>query len=64
LLLQARKNDPAYRNRVRTAFDEARRALAALDGSEEILAKLGDPFAADQLVTSDSEAQVAAQTQR
>jgi hypothetical protein len=43
LLLEARKNDPKYRERVRAAFDEARRELAALEGTEAILNALGNP---------------------
>jgi len=45
LLLQARQNDPSYRERVQAAFEEARRQLQALDGTQAIVGALGDPFA-------------------
>jgi predicted transcriptional regulator len=45
LLVEARKTDPAYLDRVKAAFEEARQALVALEGTEQIVAALGAPFA-------------------
>lgn len=42
MLLAARRADPAYRERVRIAFEKARSTLQALEGTDEILAALGD----------------------
>lgn len=51
LLLNARRHDPAYRERVRESFEHARRLLAELEGTEAVVEALETPAAAEEPAT-------------
>lgn len=40
LLLEARRNDPAFHERVRTAFENARQMLEGVEGAEAVIEAL------------------------